>query len=301
MTDDPLDPTLPEAPRGVVYVAFGAGYLLQALHSVATLRRHNPDLPVLVVCNTAPPDPLPPGLAPCRFRRVEAANGLNREFKSSAHRLSPFARTLFLDCDTEIKGPLDQGFAYLDHADIAIRPEPAPYAMSVTEGDPVEAERLSRIHGEFNTGVIFSRRSEAALRLLDLWHAHVLTNNARDQKHFVRALAACPEVTIRPLAAAWNYMRYDIRTHARESWLRQDPFVWHYMDYSYSLPALRGVWAMAQATGQAPLVRNWAFVKRQVIRPVLTRYGGLKTFDKARMGLKRGLARLLGRGPKGHR
>ena len=284
-----------ENARGVVYVAFGAPYLLQALHSIATLRRHNPDLPVLVVCNTPAPDPLPQGLAPCRFRQVEAPNARNREFKSSAHRLSPFARTLFLDCDTEIKGDLAQGFAFLDHADIAIRPEPAPYSLSNSDKDKPEAERLTRIHGEFNTGVIFFGRSDAALCLLDLWHAHVCSNNTRDQKHFVRALAACPEVTIRPLAAAWNYMRYDIRTHARESWLRHDPFVWHYMDYSYSPAALRGVWDMARVTGQTQVLRNWPYVKKQVLRPFLTRYAGLKTIDKARMGLKRGLGRITGR------
>lgn len=76
---------------------------------------------------------------------------------------------------------------------------------------------------------------------MDLWHDHVCSNNTRDQKHFVRALSACPDIAIRPLGPAWNYMRYDIRTHARESLLRSDPFVWHYMDYSYAFSALRGV------------------------------------------------------------
>jgi len=109
----------------------------------------------------------------------------------------------------------------------------------------------------------------------------------------VRALATCPEVTIRPLAAAWNYTRYDIQTHPRECWLRHEPFVWHYMDYSYSPGALRGVWAMAQVSGRTRVMGNWVFVKQQVIRPFLTRYAGLKTFYKIRSSLKRALLSCL--------
>lgn len=127
---------------GALYVAFGAPYLLQALHSIATLRRHNPELPVIVLCNTAPPDPIPPALGPsfCTFRQIDAPNAQNREFKSSVHQHSPFVRTLFLDFDTEIKDNLAQGFAFLNHADIAIRPEPAPYSLSNTDKDRPEAE-----------------------------------------------------------------------------------------------------------------------------------------------------------------
>lgn len=279
---------------GAVYVAFGETYLLQAMHSIATLRVHNPALPVVVVHNVPGALSLPERIKPdrCEFRRVEAPNALNREFKSSFHKHSPFEKTVFLDCDTEIKRDLSHGFDFLDFADIAIRPEPAPYAMSVTERDPEEAERLTFDFGEFNTGVIFTSGSAKATKLLDLWHAHVLSNNKRDQKHFVRAVSSCREITIWPLAAAWNYMRYDVRTHARASLLRSDPYIWHYMDYSYSRSALAGVWEIAREIDMLHHVRNWPYVKKTVIRPFMTRYAYMKAIDRIRT-LPRRIIRLI--------
>jgi len=269
---------------GAVYVAFGEVYLLQALHSISTLQRHNPDLPVLVVHNVVGDVTLPAGIdaTMCMLRRVEAVSSLNREYKSSFHRLSPFERTVFLDCDTEIKGSLSRGFEFLDFADIAIRPEPAPYAMSVTEMDPEEAGALAYHFGEFNTGVIFAKRSLAAMELLDTWNENVLKNNKRDQKHFVRSVSVRRETVIWPLSAAWNYMRYDVRTHARASLLRRDPYIWHYMDYSYSLAALVGVWEIARETDRLHLVKSWPYVKRHIVRPFMTRYAGMKVIDKIR-------------------
>lgn len=269
---------------GAVYVAFGEVYLLQALYSISTLQKHNPELPVLVVHNVEGEITLPASIdaSLCELRKVDATSSLNREYKSSFHRASPFERTVFLDCDTEIKGSLSRGFEFLDFADIAIRPEPAPYAMSVTEMDPEEATALTYHFGEFNTGVIFVKRSAAGMALLDKWHENVLRNNKRDQKHFVRAVSVCRETVIWPLSAAWNYMRYDVRTHARASLLRQDPYIWHYMDYSYSPDALAGVWKIAHDTGRAQAVKNAPYVKRHIIRPFMTRYAGMKTLDRIR-------------------
>lgn len=279
-----MSPPKSKESYGAIYVAFGEVYFLQALHSVSTLRIHNPELPVVVLHNMPGAFSLPERIGPdrCEFRRIDAPNSRNRDFKSSFHKHSPFERTIFLDCDTEIKRDLSLGFKFLDHADIAIRPEPAPFAMSVTERDPEEAERLTLDFGEFNTGVIFTSGNAAATKLLDAWHAHVLTNNKRDQKHFVRAVASCREATIWPLAAAWNYMRYDVRTHARASLLRSDPYIWHYMDYSYSRSALAGVWAIAQEIDMLHHVRNWPYVKKDVIRPFMTRYAFMKTIDRIR-------------------
>lgn len=269
---------------GVIYVAFGEPYLLQAMHSIMTLRQHNATLPVVVLHNCTErfmiPDDL--NLTFCEFRKLDASGNLNRNFKSSFHIHSPFDRTLFLDCDTEICGDISKGFDFLDHADIAIRPEPAPFSMSVTESNPTEAENLTHMLGEFNSGVIFARRTSNALKVLDRWHEYVVGHNKRDQKHFVRAIAECPEVVIWPLSAAWNYMRYDVRTHARSSLLQKSPFVWHYMDFSYSPSALSGVWRISERVGLSAFIKNTAYVKGKIIRPYLTRYAGMAFIDKLR-------------------
>lgn len=279
--------------RGVIYVAFGETYLLQAIHSIRTLRQHNPDLRVLVLHNvTGDLSNLTRICGElCQLKYFAVSSKRNREFKSSVHRYSPFERTLFLDCDTEIKRDLSAGFEFLDIADLAIRPEPAPYAMSITESDPAQAEKLTLFFGEFNTGVIFFKKSAEAARLLDLWYENVMKNNARDQKHFVRALSECRDINIWPLGPAWNYMRYDVRTHARSSLLRSEPFVWHYMDYSYSPSALKGVWRAAKDIDRMDAVKNIRYVKRYVLRPYLTRYAFLKYVDKLRA-----LPRMVARG-----
>ncbi len=266
-------------PQGVIYVAFGLPYLAQALYSVETLRRVNPTLPAAIVTNCPAPDVLPPHT---QIIAVDAPNALNREYKSSVHRHSPFERSMFIDCDTEIKTDPAPGFAFLDKADIAIRPEPLPYNIGGTEMDPAEMERLTRMIGEFNTGVIFFSRSEGAQRLMDTWNGFVQKRNDRDQKHLVRALARCPDVTIWPLSIAWNYMRADVRMHQKKHQLRSDPYVWHYMDYSYAPSALRGVFQTADRIGAGAELRNWRYVKRYVVRPYLTRYFFLKKIDRVR-------------------
>lgn len=280
------------APAGVMYVAFGAPYLAQALYSVQTLRQVNPTLPVAILSNCSAPDILP---AFTTIITVDAPNSKNREFKSSVHRYSPFERTLFIDCDTEVKTDPEPGFRFLDKADIALRPEPLPYNVGATEMDPTEMERLTREIGEFNTGVIFFSRTETALHLLDAWNGFVQKRNDRDQKHLVRAIHATPEITIWPLAVAWNYMRIDVRLHLKKNLLVSDPYIWHYMDYSYSRTALRGVFKMADQIGVGDQMRNWAYVKKHVVRPFLTRYFFLKRIDRLRKVLRKSLKRLLGR------
>jgi hypothetical protein len=274
---------------GVIYVAFGLPYLIQALYSIETLRRVNPTLPAVVVTNCPAPDILPPHTS---LVVVDAPNALNREYKSSVHHHSPFERSLFIDCDTEIKTDPAPGFAFLDKADVALRPEPLPFNVGVTEMDPVEMERLTREIGEFNTGVIFFSRSERAKRLMDTWHDCVKQRNDRDQKHFVRALSRCPDSVIWPLSIAWNYMRADVRMHRKQHLLRSDPYVWHYMDYSYAPSALRGVFRIARQIGAEDTLRNWRFVKRQILRPYLTRYFFLRHIDGLRKRVRHALQRV---------
>ena len=78
---------------GVIYVAFGAPYLAQALVSAISLRVTNPDVPVCIVTNVVREPPRLAWWSPedhWIFLEKETAD--NRNAKLRMNELSPFGR-----------------------------------------------------------------------------------------------------------------------------------------------------------------------------------------------------------------
>lgn len=119
------------ADRGVLYIAWGpVGPALD--RSIASLRRHHPELPVLV-------------------DRIDAPAGASREGllrKAAMGRITPFRETLYLDADTVVLGRLDFGFAKAVRHGLACCICECPWLRrygALGLGDEVE----------YNTGVLF--------------------------------------------------------------------------------------------------------------------------------------------------
>ncbi len=96
-----------EKTRGVVWLAFGEPFFMMACHSARTLAEHTPDIGRYLLTN------LPIDSASWRdrslftgIRHVEAPDSENRIWKTSAHTWTPFDQTIYLDCDTEIRGDI---------------------------------------------------------------------------------------------------------------------------------------------------------------------------------------------------
>jgi FkbM family methyltransferase len=144
--------------RGVVYLALGRKHYLEAQKSIHSLLLTNPGIPVTV------------------FTDEEAADGFAADYRTirtdrSAFKLkiramaeSPYLRTLFLDTDTRVVGPLDEIFDALTAHDWCIAESPL---FHYDDGKFV-FDDYRRI-GTFNTGVIAFKMNHAIQKLLDVW------------------------------------------------------------------------------------------------------------------------------------
>lgn len=117
---------------GVLYVVWGEekryGPVLD--RSIASLKRHHPELPVRVMKMDLPGDPTRPLLA-----------------KADMINMTPFDHTLFLDADTVVLGRLDHGFRKAEQFHLAVSICECPWARRY---DSVDTDMV-----EYNTGVLF--------------------------------------------------------------------------------------------------------------------------------------------------
>lgn len=156
--------------RGVIYVVTGGrSYIGELMTSVASLRKHEPNLPILVFTDF----PIP--------KRYELDTE-RLEFNDNAHKLkvaslrrSPFEETLFLDTDTQIRGSLDPLFDELEGKDFcAANAHSADYTVRPPRWIGMVKE------GEYNTGVLLFRKSKATSDFLASWESAVRAHDSND-------------------------------------------------------------------------------------------------------------------------
>lgn len=189
---------------GCVYVAYGFDYLIMAAHSALTLKRHNPGLPVTLLTNV-PFEPIPYGdrvLFDTVIYRDMPTN-TNRRDKLGVDQNSPYVKTLYLDCDTEVWGDVAPVFVMLDEYDIAVRlmNPPTKYPVRLKNGHLANDLSLA----EWNAGVLFFRNSEKMKRLFQTWRdLYAELGMARDQCAFMRTVLEVTDIRLLPLGASWN-------------------------------------------------------------------------------------------------
>lgn len=134
--------------RGILYVVWGAGVEPPLARSIASVKRHHPELPVHV--ERLPEDPV-------EFR------GLFN--KARMRDLSPFKSTLYLDADTVVLGRLDYGFEKAERFGLACAICECPWARRYRGigGDVIE----------YNTGVLFF--TDKAQAVFEAWKRLVWT------------------------------------------------------------------------------------------------------------------------------
>lgn len=189
---------------GVFYVAFGHSYLAKALASARSVKEHNPDLGTAVVTNVPAP-----GLPHFdHFEYVVEEDASNRLYKTRPHKLSPFERTLFLDCDTLVQANLSELFDYLKWFDAALYfmgPRIPKTASQAERNDRriLDGRRVGDLP-HWNSGVIAFKQSPAALDLLDRWHERFRALGfPSDQPALVEAIFHSP-ARVLSLDYRWN-------------------------------------------------------------------------------------------------
>lgn len=167
---------------GVIYIAWGENAIEQAKQSIYSLRRFLPEIPVLIVGDDAAVkafeddetidthlcevDPFTPD----RKKGFRFSAG---RIKPLLAKISPFEKSLYVDCDTYFQRPPTEGFQLLDKWDAAIA---ETETRSLDEGiaDPRECIETAKEMGTglllyHNSGMIFWRRNERTKALFDLW------------------------------------------------------------------------------------------------------------------------------------
>jgi len=127
--------------RGVLYIVWGDKVETPLQRSMASLRKHHPDLPIHVE----------------RLPTPHHDRGLS--LKSGMGKMTPFESTLYLDADTLVMGKLDAGFERAEQFGLACCICECPWLRRY---DPALADRV-----EYNTGVLFF--SPLAKPVFDRW------------------------------------------------------------------------------------------------------------------------------------
>lgn len=183
--------------RGFVYVATGTGYLDEARASAASLRQHNPGVPICLITD----NDVARG-APFDFV-IPRDDAEHKPIDKLLARHCPFERTIFLDTDTRIFGDILPLFAVLERFDLVA-------LQDVNRGWHYELPEVPHAFTEFNTGVIGFRRSKAMAEFFASWRraydeileTHGLVN---DQPAFRRAVFLS-DLRIAPLPSEYHFL-----------------------------------------------------------------------------------------------
>jgi hypothetical protein len=162
------------SPRRVVYVATGERHVREAAASLASLRRHEPQLPVAMFVDQAGRPRLgnwgvsaSTGKAPIEILDLpQPTYSWADKPLALARDQAPDEEVLFLDSDTRICGPIGEIFDLLEAFDLAAAH--APVRLDRRQ-PPSLAARVPAAFPELNTGVLAFRRTAAVVRLLDRW------------------------------------------------------------------------------------------------------------------------------------
>jgi hypothetical protein len=159
--------------NGAIYVATGPDYLDLARASAATLKHHNPDLPVDVFTDL----PDTPGLEV--FDAVHPVPRIHPRAKIDCMPLSRFDRTLYLDCDTLALAPFGDLFDLMKRFDLALAHDMRRASALVRQG---HRERTPYAFPQLNSGVVLYRRSPAMGAFFADWAArYAAAGITRDQ------------------------------------------------------------------------------------------------------------------------
>ncbi|HEX5224972.1 MAG TPA: hypothetical protein VFW29_07565 [Solirubrobacteraceae bacterium] len=148
-------PDLVPAPAGIMYSAFGAKYIAEAVESARSSLRRN-HVPHLLFA-AEEPEEVPDGLTVVRFEQISSDPFVDR---IANMRRSPFERTIYLDSDTYLIDDITDVFAVLDRYEMA---------LSHANYRGLQDPEVPRAFSEFNCGVVAWRAGERTSTFLQSW------------------------------------------------------------------------------------------------------------------------------------
>lgn len=182
--------------RGIIYIASGAAFVRDAERSARSAKRQHPDLPIALFSDVESKDPV--------FDHWFKVADPHRRSKLDYLMATPFARTLYLDADTRVIGPITEPFGLLDRYDLA--------GCHVENRHPVSSatarltpEDVEPAFTGLNGGVLYYRMSDDMRRFLARWAEAYKAENAKfDQPILRRLLWEMPEIDVIAIPPEYN-------------------------------------------------------------------------------------------------
>lgn len=142
---------------GVIYVCTTPEYLEMAIESVASLRENEPDVPILLYTGTNVGEEVTFAASKFDFSfQAPEAPSFSFLDKIEGMITSPFKKTLYLDSDTIVLGPIVENFSLL------LEKSPLCALPNMHLNLELEEALVGDVFGQFNKGVIgYSRSLEA--------------------------------------------------------------------------------------------------------------------------------------------
>lgn len=208
--------------EGIIYICFGTKAMAGLLASVESLRRTGHDYPVAVIGDTEVGGTTFirwEGESPFDVTRKPHLRFRAGRIKPWIYELSPFDRTLYLDCDTEIMGDLRPAFDWLDRFELLIAKHPEP-AQDVGQlyNEPKagwfhnmrERDHTMKTFGSgdvpyWNSGVLWFRKSAAVQAVFQSWRDEWRVFQEWDEQlALMRAVFTHP-LRLLVLPETWNH------------------------------------------------------------------------------------------------
>ncbi|WP_158965332.1 glycosyltransferase family protein [Chachezhania sediminis] len=190
---------------GVIFVAVGNGYRDLACQAAASLAMSNPGLPVDIFTD----GPLPPHHV---FDQVHPIPAPHPRAKLDCFARSRFDRTLYLDADVLVLGPLGDLFSVADRFPLAMAHDVRRRSPLVRQGHAAETPYA---FPQLNSGVLLYRRGEETAAFFAEWkRRYDAAGHLRDQITLkdllwdsdIRFYVLPPEFNLRrtPMLDAWE-------------------------------------------------------------------------------------------------
>lgn len=138
---------------GVIYVATGEKYVLEACKSATRLKEVMPSIPITFFTDKE--------ILSKAFEKVEIIEPFHKRSKIPCLVKSPYEQTLYLDSDTYVTDDLSELFQLLDRFDIALVQSPC--------GEKYEIKGIPDCFPEFNSGVILYKKTSKVYDLFRTW------------------------------------------------------------------------------------------------------------------------------------
>lgn len=209
-------PPTPLRQTGAMYLCWGGPASAQALSSIQSLRKHLPGLPVVVLGDAGAVEAFrgTPGVTVIKpdvnpFKGEHMFGFLAGRVKPLLARHSPFARTVYVDADTEFKGSPQAGFDLLDRWDFVIaEAETRSLALTFPDNRTEAGETAARLGTSqllyHNSGLFFWRTNAATTQLFRLWGDEWMRYQGWDEQiALLRALLVSDAVWLN-VPYTWN-------------------------------------------------------------------------------------------------